>query len=92
MPIPDDDIIDNKKRTMGSYLNEVLKTNPNANFDVATAFFEVGAYSILKNNIGSVKHFRLLLGKSPDFKIDNTLGKELEKVIKSNIQEDTGCR
>ena len=86
MPIPDEDILDNQKTTLGSYLQEMLKTNPNSNFDIATAFFEVGAYSIVKDQLDSVKHFRLLLGKSPDLDIYGNLGKELEKILKEGMK------
>ena len=88
MPIPDDVIVDNRKRSLGGYLNEVLEGNPGARLDIATAFFEVGAYSILKDGLGSVKTFRLLLGKSPEFKFDGTLGQELERLITSGLKDE----
>jgi superfamily II DNA or RNA helicase/sulfur relay (sulfurtransferase) DsrC/TusE family protein len=85
MPIPKQ-IIDNSNVTLAQYLNEVLKECPNAQLDIATAFFQIQAYSMLKDNLQGVKKFRLLLGKSPEIQSDKTLGEELVNIVKQEVE------
>ena len=85
LPIPKQ-IIDNSDVTLAQYLNEVLKECPNTQLDIATAFFQIQAYSTLKNNLQGVKKFRLLLGKSPEIKSDKTLGEELINIVKQEVE------
>jgi phosphatidylserine/phosphatidylglycerophosphate/cardiolipin synthase-like enzyme len=85
MPIPKQ-IIDNSNITLAQYLNEVLKECPNAQLDIATAFFQIQAYSMLKDNLQGVKKFRLLLGKSPEIQSDKTLGEELVNIVKQEVE------
>lgn len=79
-------IIDNSDVTMASFLNEVLKEQPKGNLDIATAFFNINGYAMVKNNIKGVKRFRLLLGKAPEICSDDTLGKELLRIIREEIE------
>lgn len=79
-------IIDNSNITLASFLNEVLKTDPETNFDIATAFFNIQAYALLKENISGINRFRLLLGKAPEIKTDHTLGNELLKHIRTEVE------
>ena len=60
--------------------------NPRTNLDIATAFFGIEAYTILKDNLGGVKRFRLLLGKSPEIKNDTTLGSALLGAVKDEVE------
>jgi HKD family nuclease len=85
MPIPKQ-IIDNSNVTLAQYLNEVLKECPDAQLDIATAFFQIQAYSMLKDNLQGVKKFRLLLGKSPEIQSDKTLGEELVNIVKQEVE------
>ena len=86
MPIPPQ-IIDNiEGNTLVSFLNLVLKENPNANLDIATAFFNIQAYEMVKEGIGAVKRFRLLLGKAPEIRSDKTLGEELLRLVKEEVE------
>jgi len=66
MPIPPQIIDNSEGNTLVSFLNLVLKENANANLDIATAFFNIQAYEMVKEGIGTVKRFRLLLGKAPE--------------------------
>ena len=85
MPIPKQ-IIDNSDVTLARYLNEILKEYPNSQLDIATAFFQIQAYSMLKENLQGVKRFRLLLGKSPEIASDKTLGDELLNIVKQEVE------
>jgi len=79
-------IIDNSNVTLSQFLNDVLKICPHAQLDIATAFFQIQAYSMLKDNLQGVKKFRLLLGKSPEIKSDKTLGEELVNIVKQEVE------
>jgi superfamily II DNA or RNA helicase len=63
-----------------------LKEYPNSQLDIATAFFQIQAYSMLKENLQGVKRFRLLLGKSPEIVSDKTLGDELLNIVKQEVE------
>jgi len=57
-------IIDNSDVKLSSFLNSILEEIPNTHFDIATAFFNIQAYALVKDNIQGVKSFRLLLGRA----------------------------
>ncbi len=79
-------IIDNSDVKLSTFLNDVLKEIPNTQFDIATAFFNIQAYALIKENIQGVKRFRLLLGKAPEIKNETTLGDLLLKMIKEEVE------
>lgn len=79
-------IIDNSDIKLCAFLNDVLKEIPNTQFDIATAFFNIQAYSFIKDNLQGVKRFRLLLGKAPEIKNETTLGEVLLKLIKEEVE------
>jgi hypothetical protein len=74
-------IIDNSDVKLSTFLNSILEEIPNTNFDIATAFFNLQAYAYVKDNIQGVKRFRLLLGKAPEIKNDDTLGYVLCRIV-----------
>ncbi len=77
------EIIDNSANNkLVDFLNEALIEYPQSNFDIATAFFNVKAYEMVKDNIGGVKRFRLLLGRAPEIKSKHTLGEELLRLVR----------
>ncbi len=79
-------IIDNSDVKLSTFLNDVLKEVPNTRFDIATAFFNIQAYSLIKDNIQEVKSFRLLLGKAPEIRSETTLGDVLLKMIREEVE------
>ena len=79
-------IIDNSDVKLSTFLNSILEEIPNTQFDIATAFFNIKAYSLIKNNIQNIKRFRLLLGKAPEIKNDDTLGDVLFRMIKEEVE------
>lgn len=81
------EIIDNSAdNKLVDFLNEALTEYPESNFDIATAFFNIQAYEMVKDNIGGVKRFRLLLGRAPEIKRDHTLGEELLRLVREEIE------
>lgn len=86
MPIPKQIIDNSEGNKLVSFLNGVLKDTPNTNFDIATAFFNIQAYEMVKDNLDDLKRFRLLLGKTPEIRSDRTLGNALLDVIKEEVE------
>ena len=81
------EIIDNSDgNKLVSFLNDALKENGKGNFDIATAFFNIGAFAMIKDNLDHSVKFRLLLGKTPEIKNDNTLGDVLLEEIKKEVE------
>ena len=85
--IIEQNIIDNSNIKLAVFLNSILKEEPKTNFDIATAFFNVEGFSLLKENLNGVQKFRLLLGKTPEFNDNNeTLGKVLLREMKNDVE------
>ena len=85
--IIDENIIDNNNVKLSVFLNKILKSEPDTTLDIATAFFNVEGFALVKQNINGVKRFRLLLGKTPELTNNNqTLGKVLLKEIMKEVE------
>lgn len=85
--IIDENIVDNNNTKLSFFLNKVLSLEPDTHFDIATAFFNVEGFALVKENMGKLKKFRLLLGKTPELDENNqTLGKVLLKTIKDEVE------
>lgn len=81
------EIIDNSEgNKLVSFLNIALKENPKTKFDVATAFFNIEAFAMIKDNLDGIEKFRLLLGKTPEIQNDRTLGDVLIQEIKKEVE------
>jgi len=80
-------IIDNSEgNKLASFLNDVLEATPDTKLDIASAFFDVQAYSMVKDHLNDVSRFKLLLGKAPEIKSDRTLGEELLRMMKEDVE------
>jgi len=79
-------IIDNSDLKLAAFLNSVLAELPDTQFDIATAFFNIQAYGFIKDSMQGVRRFRLLLGRSPEIRSDNTLGTVLVKMLREEVQ------
>lgn len=79
-------VIDNSKITLANFLSEVMKSFKDSNLDIATAFFNIKAYELIKEEIKGLKYFRLLLGKSPELNEKITLGERLLNDIKEEVE------
>jgi len=86
MPIPKEIIDNSEGNKLVSFLNNVLKETPKTNLDIATAFFNIQAFAMIKDNLNGVKRFRLLLGKTPEIQNDKTLGDVLLQEMRKEIE------
>jgi len=86
MSIPREIIDNSEGNKLSTFLNEILRDNSNARLDIATAFFNIQAYAMIKDNLKGLKRFRLLLGKAPEITSDRTLGDELLSLLKEEIE------
>jgi len=58
-------VIDNQRHQLGELLRRVLASHQERALDVATAYFTVGGFGLLRPEIARVGSFRLLLGAEP---------------------------
>jgi superfamily II DNA or RNA helicase len=81
------EIIDNSEgNKLIGFLNSALKENPKTKFDIATAFFNIEAFAMIKDNLNGVERFRLLLGKTPEIQNEKTLGDVLIQEIRKEVE------
>ncbi len=84
----EENIVDNNNIKLSVFLNKVLHLDPNTNLDIATAFFNVEGFSLVKEKLDGVTKFRLLLGKTPELTDNNqTLGKVLLTEMNKDIEK-----
>jgi len=86
MTVPKEIIDNSEGNKLVTFLNDILKENSGSNFDIATAFFNIQAYAMVKDNLKGLKRFRLLLGRTPEIVSEKTLGEELLEVVKDEIE------
>ena len=86
MPIPKEIIDNSEGNKLISFLNNTLKENPKTKFDIATAFFNIEAFAMIKDNLNGVERFRLLLGKTPEIQNEKTLGDVLIQEIRKEVE------
>jgi len=58
-------VIDNRTATMEAILNGLLADHRGQSLDVATAYFTVGGFGLLREGLEGLSSFRLLLGAEP---------------------------
>lgn len=58
-------VIDNIVYRLADVLNYLLQREPGQQVDVATAYFSIRGFELLRNTLPGVRHFRLLLGDKP---------------------------
>src|SRR5437588_9687269 len=63
MPIPF--VIDNQQHRMADALNELLTQTAGKPLDIATAYFAISGYRLVKEGLHKVGTFRLILGSEP---------------------------
>lgn len=56
-------VIDNRKVLMSDLLNSLLEESKGCSADIATAFFNVGGYDVLRDELRDIGSFRMLIGK-----------------------------
>lgn len=58
-------VIDNKIHILADILNDLLADERNRALDIATAYFNVGGFDLLRQGLQRLDSFRLLLGHEP---------------------------
>ncbi len=58
-------VIDNEKFHLADVLNALLKEHKGMSLDVATAYFTIQGFRVLKEGLRELGNFRLLLGSEP---------------------------
>jgi len=58
-------VIDNQEHVLRDLLVEILEAHGERSLDVATAYFTVGGYGLIKDGLEGLGNFRLLLGAEP---------------------------
>ena len=80
------DIVDNSKgNTLLNLLKETMQARRGTDLDIATAFFDIKAYSLVKDEIQGMKNIRFLFGKI-DLNNDKTLGDYLLECVKEEVE------
>jgi len=81
------EIIDNSEgNTLIGFLHWVFEQQPKTHVDIATAFFNIDAYAMVKDQLTDVPRFRLLLGTPPEIQNNKTLGDILVKELREEIE------
>jgi hypothetical protein len=63
MPLPF--VIDNQQHRMADAVNELLAQSAGKPLDIATAYFAVSGYRLVKEGLHQLGAFRLILGSEP---------------------------
>jgi superfamily II DNA or RNA helicase len=80
-------VIDNRQHRMSDVLNTLLAQYPGSSLDIATAYFNVGGWQLLRENLKGVGTFRLLLGDEPEIGADIGIREVGAKPVKGLIRE-----
>jgi superfamily II DNA or RNA helicase len=80
-------VIDNQQHTMAEVLNALLAEYQGHALDIATAYFNVGGWQMLRDGLNGLGNFRLLLGDEPEVGADLGLREGGEKVVKGLIRD-----
>ncbi len=63
-------VIDNQQHKMADVLNTLLSQHSGHSLDIATAYFNVGGWQLLRDGRSRLGNFRLLLGDEPEAGLD----------------------
>src|SRR5579875_1161355 len=80
-------VIDNQQYTMAEVLNGLLAEHSWGSLDIATAYFNVGGWQLLRTGLEGLGNLRLLLGDEPETGLDLDLREQGAKAVKGLIRE-----
>ncbi len=80
-------VIDNQQHRMADALNELLAQSDDKPLDIATAYFAISGYRMVKERLHQVGAFRLILGSEPHAGADVGLRPDAE-ALKKRMQGD----
>jgi hypothetical protein len=58
-------VIDNIADLLADVLNDLLQREHGQKVDIATAYFSIPGFELIRHTLPDVRHFRLLLGDKP---------------------------
>ena len=61
---PESSIIDNKTLKLFEEINKILKEQKS--IDIASAYFNIAGFQLIKNSLTDTNKFRLLIGTTPE--------------------------
>ncbi|MEM4326043.1 MAG: helicase-related protein [Candidatus Pacearchaeota archaeon] len=76
------DVIDNNEHKLFHILNQLI--NKNSSVYIATGYFNLGGFALIKDKLKIAKEVKILIGKEPESIISP---EQLESLIKSDIEE-----
>jgi superfamily II DNA or RNA helicase len=80
-------VIDNQQHRMTEVLNRLLESHRGRSLDVATAYFNVGGWQLLREGLNGLGSFRLLLGDEPEAGLDLGLKEVGAKPVKGLMRD-----
>src|SRR5947209_12865802 len=80
-------VIDNQQHKMADVLNDLLTQHRGHSLDVATAYFNVGGWQLLREGLNGLGNFRLLLGDEPEAGSDLGMREIGAKPVKGLIRD-----
>ncbi len=80
-------VIDNQQHTMADVLNTLLAEHNGHSLDIATAYFNVGGWQLLREGLSGLGNFRLLLGDEPEAGLDLGLKEVGARPVKGLIRD-----
>src|SRR5205809_293344 len=80
-------VIDNQHHCLADALNELLSQTEGKPLDIATAYFAISGYRLVKHELHQVGAFRLILGAEPHTGADLGLRPSAD-VLKQRLQGD----
>ena len=83
-------VIDNQQYKMSDVLNELLRQHQGRALDIATAYFNVRGWQLLREGLNGLGNMRLLLGDEPEAGLELGLREVGAKPVKGLIRELAG--
>ena len=80
-------VIDNQQHKMADVLNDLLSHYRGHSLDIATAYFNVGGWQLLRDGLNGLGNFRLLLGDEPEAGADLGLREAGAKPVKGLMRD-----
>jgi SNF2 family DNA or RNA helicase/HKD family nuclease len=84
-------VIDNQDHRLADVLNELLGQTSGKPLDIATAYFAISGYRLVKDHLHKVGVFRLILGSEPHSGVDIGLrpnAEALKKRLKGDLEAE----
>ncbi len=84
-------VIDNQQHKMSDVLNELLRQHRGRSLDIATAYFNVGGWQLLRHELANLGNVRLLLGDEPEAGLELGLRDVGAKPVRGLIRDLAGA-